>query len=107
MGKKEDNFGFFIKRHKEIASAYEDFGKLLHNQGGPIDANTRWLIKIAVSTAGGHDLALKTHLQKAERAGCSLEEMEHAILLTASTAGFPAMMSGLMVFREVFEAELK
>ena len=107
MGRKEDNFGYFIKKHKEIASAHEDFGKLIHTHGGPLDEKTRWLIKIAVSTAGGHELALLTHIQKAERAGCSLEEMEHAILLTASTAGFPAMMSGLMVFREAFKDELK
>ena len=107
MGKKEDNFGFFIKRHKEIAGAYEDFGKLLHNQGGPLDDKTRWLIKIGVSTAGGHELALRTHIQKAQRSGCSLEEIEHAILLTASTAGFPAMMTGLMVFREVFDKDFK
>ena len=107
MGKKEDNFGFFIKRHKEIAGAYEDFGKLLHNQGGPLDDKTRWLVKIGVSTAGGHALALRTHIQKAQRSGCSLEEIEHAILLTASTAGFPAMMTGLLVFREFFENELK
>ncbi len=107
MGKKEDNFGFFIKRHKEIAGAYEDFGKLLHLQGGPLDEKTRWLIKVSVSTTSGHDLALRTHLQKAERAGCTLEEIEHAILLTASTAGFPAMMTGLMIFREVFEDNLQ
>jgi 4-carboxymuconolactone decarboxylase len=107
VGRKEENFGFFIKRHKEIASAYENFGRLLHNQGGPLDEKSRWLIKIAVSTAGGHDLALHTHIQKAKRAGCTLEEIEHAILLTASTAGFPAMMSGLMVFRDVFGEDLQ
>ncbi len=107
MGRKEDNFGYFIRKHKEIASAHEDFGKLIHTHGGPLDEKTRWLIKIAVSTAEGHELALQTHLQKAEKAGCSLEEMEHAILLTASTAGFPTMMSGLMTFREAFEDELE
>ena len=107
MGKKEDNFGYFIKKHHEIADAYEEFGKLLHTQGGPLDEKSRWLIKIAVSTAGGHDLALRTHIQKAQKIGCSPSEIEHAILLTASTAGFPAMMSGLMTFREVFEDVLK
>ena len=107
MGKKEDNFGYFIKKHKEIASAHEDFGKLIHTHGGPLDEKTRWLIKIAVSTAGGHELALRTHLQKAEWAGCSPSEMEHAILLTASTAGFPTMMSGLMTFREAYGDELE
>jgi alkylhydroperoxidase/carboxymuconolactone decarboxylase family protein YurZ len=32
--------------------------------------------------------------------GGTPEEIEHAILLTASTAGFPGTMTALLVFRE-------
>jgi len=38
--------------------------------------------------------------EKAKAAGCFEEEIEHAILLTAPTAGFPTMMTALMHFRE-------
>ena len=100
MGKKEENFAYFKSAHPDIYKSYEAFGKALHDAGGPLSERERWLIKTAVSAATGHDLALKTHIGKAVSAGCSREEIEHAILLTASTAGFPAMMEALMAYRE-------
>lgn len=100
MGKKEENWGYFIKKHPEVYESYEKFGKTLHDQGGPLDEKQRWLIKIAVSAASSHELALKTHIGKARKAGCNNDEIEHAILLTATTSGFPTMMSALMAFRE-------
>ena len=100
LGKKEANFAYFMEHHREIYEAYEKFGKKLHTEGGPLEEKQRWLIKAAVSAACGHELALKTHIQKALRAGCKSEEIEHAILLTASTAGFPTMMTALISFRE-------
>ena len=36
-------------------------------------------------------------------AGCSREEIEHAILLIAPTVGFPRMMNALMIFRSTVE----
>lgn len=100
MGRKEENLAYFQKKHPEIYGAYEEFGKLLHAEGGPLEERERWLIKVAVSAASHYDLALKTHIAKARGAGCSDEEIEHAILLTAPTAGFPTMMTALMAFRE-------
>ena len=100
MGKKEENFAYFKKTHPEIYKAYEAFGKELHSKGGPLAERERWLIKTAVSAVTGHELALKTHISKALAAGCTREEIEHSILLTASTAGFPSMMEALMVFRD-------
>ena len=103
MGKKEENFAYFKENHRDIYDAYEDFGKALHTAGGPLEEKQRWLIKVAVSAASGHELALKTHIVKALNAGCTPAEIEHAILLTATTAGFPTMMTALMSFREELE----
>ncbi|MBB6481643.1 carboxymuconolactone decarboxylase family protein [Spirochaeta isovalerica] len=104
MKKKEkikvENFRYFREKHKEIAEAYDHFGQLLHEKGGPLDEKTRWLIKIAVSAASQYDFALHTHIEKALAAGCTPEEIEHAILLVAPTVGFPKAMGALMVFRE-------
>ncbi|NQT59368.1 MAG: carboxymuconolactone decarboxylase family protein [Bacteroidetes bacterium] len=87
----------------DIYDAYEEFGKALHTEGGPLEEKQRWQVKVAVSAACRHELALKTHIIKALNAGCTPEEIEHAILLTASTAGFPTMMTALMSFREELE----
>jgi len=98
---KDENFNYFKEKHSEIAAAYDRFGQLVHEQGGPLDAKTRWLIKVAVSAASQYDFALHTHIEKALAAGCSHEEIEHSILLVAPTAGFPKAMGALMVFREM------
>ncbi len=100
MGRKEENLAYFKEKHPDIYASYEEFGKLLHDKGGPLKDRERWLIKVAVSAASHHDLALQTHIAKARKHGCSDAEIEHAILLTASTAGFPTMMTALMAFRE-------
>ena len=101
MNTIENNLAYFKEKHGEIYQAYEKFGSLLHKEGGPLAENTRWLIKVAFSTAGQNHYALKTHIKKALKSGCSREEIEHCILLSASTLGFPKMMEGILILREV------
>lgn len=97
---RQENYRYFQEKHPEILEAYERFGYLLHEKGGPLDEKTRWLIKVAVSAASQYDFALQTHIEKALKAGCTKEEIEHAILLVAPSAGFPKTMTALMVMRE-------
>jgi Uncharacterized homolog of gamma-carboxymuconolactone decarboxylase subunit len=101
----ENNLKYLMEHHNEIYEAYEDFGKLVHEKGGPIDEKTRWLIKVALSTSCQYEHALKTHILKALKSGCTREEIEHAILLVAPTAGFPKMMQGLLILRDVLELQ--
>lgn len=99
----DENLEYFTKRHGEIYDAYEKFGKLVHEEGGPLDEKTRWLIKVAVSTEGQNRYSLRTHILKAINAGCTKDEIEHSILLVAPTAGFPKMMEGLLVLRSILD----
>jgi alkylhydroperoxidase/carboxymuconolactone decarboxylase family protein YurZ len=101
----EKNLKYLVKNHGEIYDAYESFGKLVHEKGGPLDEKTRWLIKIALSTDCQYEYALRTHILKALKSGCTKEEIEHAILLVAPTAGFPKMMQGLLILRDIIENE--
>jgi alkylhydroperoxidase/carboxymuconolactone decarboxylase family protein YurZ len=89
---------YLIENHGEIYDAYENFERLVHEKGGPIDDKTRWLIKIAISASCQYEHALSTHILKALKSGFTREEIEHAILLVAPTAGFPKMMHGLLIF---------
>jgi len=103
MSMKEErmeNLKYFREKHPQIFEAYEKFGSALHENGGPLDEKTRWLIKIAVSASSQYEYALQTHIEKALNCGCTPEEIEHTLLLIAPSAGFPKMMSGLMVLRE-------
>ena len=98
--KIRDNLDALIEEHPELYEAYSRFGKAVHEQGGPLDEKTRWLVKVAVSSALGLPKAQLTHMTKAVAAGCAPEEIEHAILLVAPTAGFPRMMEAMERFRE-------
>lgn len=99
----EKNLKYFVEKHGEIYHAYEKYGRLVHEEGGPLEQKTCWLIKVALSTEGQYLYALRTHILKALKSGCTQEEIEHAILLVGPTAGFPKTMTGLLVFRQVIE----
>jgi len=98
--KIRENLDALIEKHPEIYEAYTQFGRAVHEQGGPLDERTRWLIKVATSSALGYPKAQLTHMIKALEAGCTPEELEHAILLLAPTAGFPRMMEAMERLRE-------
>jgi len=98
--KRIENLKYFKNKHPQIFESYENFGSALHKQGGPLDEKTRWLIKIAVSASSQYEYALQTHIEKALNCGCTPEEIEHALLLLAPSAGFPKMMAALMVLRD-------
>ncbi|MBP2640003.1 MAG: carboxymuconolactone decarboxylase [Firmicutes bacterium] len=98
-----ENLKYLTENHGEIYEAYQNYGKQIHEKGGPLDEKTRWLIKIALSTAGQHEFSLRTHILKALKCGCTKEEVEHAILLVAPTAGFPKMMEGLLILRDILK----
>lgn len=101
----ERNLKYLMERHRDVYEAYENFGKILHEKGGPIEAKCRWLIKVALSAGCQYKNALETHILKALHEGCTVEEIEHAILLVAPTAGFPKMMEALLVLRQVLGQE--
>ncbi|AOT72533.1 carboxymuconolactone decarboxylase family protein [Geosporobacter ferrireducens] len=101
----EKNLKYFIENHGEIYDAYENFGRLVHVEGGPLDEKTRWLIKVALSTSSQYEYALRTHILKALKSGCTEEEIEHTILLVAPTCGFPRMMQGLLILRHILKLQ--
>lgn len=100
----EKNLEYFKEHHKEVYEAYEKYGKLGHEKGDPLEEKTRWLIKVALSAEAQYEYALRTHILKALKADCTKEEIEHAILLVGPSCGFPRMMYGLMIPRQVFES---
>lgn len=99
----EKNLDYLTENHGEIYEAYKHFGNLVHEKGGPLDEKTRWLIKVALSTDCQYEYALRTHILKALLAGCTKEEIEHAILLVGPTCGFPKMMKGILILRQTLE----
>ncbi|KLU66002.1 carboxymuconolactone decarboxylase family protein [Desulfosporosinus acididurans] len=98
----EENLKYFTTNHEQIYQAYETYGKLVH-ETGPLDQKTCWLIKVALSTECQYPYALRTHILKALTGGCTQEEIEHAMMLVAPTAGFPKTMFGMLTLRDVVD----
>ena len=97
MDARQENWSHFRKRHPEVEATYQAFARAVHEEGGPLSARERALVKVGVSAASQFDYALRYHIAQARRAGCSPADIEHAILLTATTAGFPRMMAAFMI----------
>jgi len=100
----EDLHKIFTKFKKDFPRVYSDhetLGKEIHEKSGPLTEKMCWLIKIAISGAGRHELALETHILKAREAGVTDDEIRHVLLLLIQTAGFPAIMEAYSVFNRL------
>ena len=94
-------FTTFKKDFPDICKGHEALGKDIHEKSGPLPEKTRWLIKVAVSGASGHTLALETHIMRAREAGATEDEIKHALLLLIQTTGFPTFMEAYSVYKNL------
>jgi 4-carboxymuconolactone decarboxylase len=95
-------FTMFKNDFPGVHQGHEALGKVIHEEGGPLSEKTRWLIKIAVSGASGHTIALETHVMKAREAGVTEGEIKHALLLIIQTTGFPMFMEAYSTYKKLF-----
>ena len=93
-------FSKFKDDFPKVYSDHEALGKEIHENSGPLDEKTRWLIKIAISGASRHALALETHITKAREAGVTDDEMKQALLLLIQTTGFPTFMEAYSILKK-------
>lgn len=98
-------FTRFKENHPQVYARYEELGKEVHLNGGPLDEPTRWLIKIGISAAAGRKKALKTHIIKARAAGVSDEALAHALMLLIPTQGLAGFMESYTVLDAVLQGE--
>jgi len=100
MEARKENWEYFREKYPKAWKAYEAFGQSLGSEAGPLNPKTRALIKLGIAAASQYDYALRTQIEKALSVSCTLDEVEHAILQAATTAGYARMMAALMIFRE-------
>jgi AhpD family alkylhydroperoxidase len=94
-------FTTFKKDFPDICKRHEALGKDIHEKSGPLPEKTRWLIKIAISGASGHLLALETHIVRAREAGATEDEIKQALLLLIQTTGFPTFMEAYTAYKNI------
>jgi 4-carboxymuconolactone decarboxylase len=96
-----DAFKDFKEEFPQVYARHAALGEEIHERSGPLDEKCRWLIKVGISAASGHERALETHITKAREAGAGDEEIKQALLLIVPTVGFPTFMEAYSVFRDM------
>lgn len=94
-------FTTFKEEFPLVHDKEEALGEEIHERSGPLPEKVRWLLKIAISGASGHRLALETHILKGREAGLTEAEIKHALLLLVPTVGFPAFMEAYSIFNNI------
>ena len=92
-------FTLFKQNFPKIHQGHEALGKAIHDEAGPLPEKVRWLIKVAISGASGHTLALETHIARARAAGATEDEIKHALLMLIQTTGFPTFMEAYSTYK--------
>lgn len=91
------------ERHPDFLNAVEALGKVVRNEG-PIDSKHSQLIQLAAAAAIRSEGAVHSHTARALDAGASADEVHHAIILLASTIGFPNVTAAISWADDVINA---
>jgi 4-carboxymuconolactone decarboxylase len=94
-------FTMFKKDFPAVNKGQDALGKVIHEKSGPLPEKVRWLIKVAISGASGHEIALETHIARAREAGATEDEIKHALLLIIQTTGFPTFMEAYSTYKKM------
>jgi alkylhydroperoxidase/carboxymuconolactone decarboxylase family protein YurZ len=81
----------FVRRFPRLGQAWDLVNE--EGGGGPLDAKTQRLLKLAIAIGAMREGAVHSGVRKATDAGASLEEIEQVVALGASTIGFPAAVA--------------
>jgi alkylhydroperoxidase/carboxymuconolactone decarboxylase family protein YurZ len=77
-----DGYPKVWKRFTELANACHD--------SGPLSEKTRRLVKIALAIGAGTEGGTHSAVRHAKEGGVTIKEMEHVVMLSITTIGFPA-----------------
>jgi len=78
----------FMAEFPALADAYEQLGSAAH-QAGPLDENTRQLVKLALAIGARHEGAVHAHTRISLENGVSSAAIKQVVALAATTLGMP------------------
>lgn len=91
---RTSHFARFGAEYPDVAAAYEALSHATQS-AGPLDAKARALVKLALAVGAFHEGAVHSATGRARSAGCTAEEIRHAVVLATTTLGFPSTMAAL------------
>ena len=92
--------GRLADRHPKIWAAYEHLGAAVA-EGGPLDAKTRRLVKVALAIGCSSEGAVHSHVRRAVSEGVKADELRHVMLLAIPTLGLPAAVKALTWINDI------
>ena len=98
-----DTYRRFTEEFNDINEAYNQLASICH-ESGPLDSNTRRLVKLGIAIGLSSEGAVRSHVRRALEEGISAGEIQHVILLSLTTAGFPAAIAAFKWANEVIDA---
>ena len=92
------------KRYPEVAKSFGQLG-LDCTKAGPLNKKTQHLVKLGMAVGIGSEGDVQNITGQALTDGISPDEIRHAVLLSATTAGFPVMIVAMQWVEEIISAK--
>lgn len=86
--------GTFADQYPDVWEQYSELGKAC-SEGGPIDGETKRLVKLALAAGSQSEGAVHSHVRRALEEGVDPETLRHVAVLSIPTLGFPKAMATL------------
>lgn len=96
----------FVTEHPRLGEAYERLSEAALTEG-PLARTHAELVKVGIAVGARLEGAVHAHVRRALEAGATADEIRHAIRLSLTTTGFPAMMTALAWANDVLEGARK
>jgi alkylhydroperoxidase/carboxymuconolactone decarboxylase family protein YurZ len=103
MTQYTNNYTWLVAKFSKVMENHQEFGKTLR-EAGPINEKDANLIQLGAAAAIKAEGAVHSHVRRSLEAGASPDEIYHAIILLASTIGFPAVAAALSWARDIVES---
>jgi 4-carboxymuconolactone decarboxylase len=98
--KRPRNYQSLARQYPNFMAAVDALG-MAAASAGPLAEKTRHLVQIAAAAALRSEGAVHSHARRALAAGATRDELQHAVIATTSTIGFPNVMAALSWINDV------
>lgn len=83
----KDNFSDVHQQYEQLAKSCRDHG--------PLDQKSQDLIKLGIAIGQNSKGGVMSQTRKALASGATPDEIHHAVILSLTTVGFPAMIAAM------------
>lgn len=94
--------GDLAEQYPNVWDGYASLGKAA-SEAGPIDGETKRLVKLALAVGTQSEGAVHSHVRRAKEEGVDPEALRHVALLSIPTMGFPQAMAAMSWIEDLTE----